>query len=817
MTMNSSGGQTTNPHPLESYSDPQRVQLIFYWFIALIILGFVVGSYIVFTANTPGTNFALASIAVCALPILASVYFVRRQKIEWASVLMSLTLIILTTVLATNSLGIHHITNLSYPVILIIASLVMRKRTMIVLTLVTVGCAAWLVFGELAGAYTPAPLVHSVPGDFFTVSMIIILTAVMIRFITESLFRANRRLQEELVERKLAEEKIHQQAVRAEVLGALSQVLTRVSRDYQLVVDTVVQRCAELIGDGASIFLYSPEQEFLELAAVYNPDPKAVEVFRAEMKVHPIRVDEGAYAKAIGEKQAVLIESIPIDLLIERASTPERREYYRKLPIYSMMLAPLLVHGKVLGCLGLARHAPGKNYSANDLTFLQDIADRTALAVFNAQIYKALEQELAERGQYERQLQQRFNELAAVNAVSQAAASQLELDALFDLIAKELLQLFDIQEIYFALHDKQTNLIQFPYYRHNDQRLATDPVPLGQGLSSKVILSRQPLLINEDYERRSAELGVVRFFAVPGNITRVSWLGVPIQAGEQIIGVVCVQNLERENAFTEDDMLLLKTIAANIGIAIQNAQLYTDAQQELAERKKLIAELETKNAELERFTYTVSHDLKSPLITIRGFLGFVEQDAGSGNMKRLHSDIQRISEATDKMQSLLYDLLKLSRVGRLMNEPETFPFFDLVREALDNVHGQLEAKKVAVKLQPDLPTVYGDRQRLVEVLQNLIDNAAKFMEDQPDPWIEIGQRGEENGAPVFYVKDNGIGIAPEQQERVFGLFNKLDPMSEGTGIGLALVKRIVEFHGGRIWVESEVGKGSAFYFTLPCG
>jgi len=112
--------------------------------------------------------------------------------------------------------------------------------------------------------------------------------------------------------------------------------------------------------------------------------------------------------------------------------------------------------------------------------------------------------------------------------------------------------------------------------------------------------------------------------------------------------------------------------------------------------------------------------------------------------------------------------------------------------------------------------VTGDRQRLVEVLQNLLDNAAKFMGHQPDPRIEIGQRGEdaEHGKIIFYVKDNGIGIAPEHHERIFGLFNQLDPKMGGTGVGLALVKRIVEFHGGRIWVESEAGKGSTFYFTL---
>jgi PAS domain S-box-containing protein len=232
------------------------------------------------------------------------------------------------------------------------------------------------------------------------------------------------------------------------------------------------------------------------------------------------------------------------------------------------------------------------------------------------------------------------------------------------------------------------------------------------------------------------------------------------------------------------------------------------------EREKLIIELEEKNSELERFTYTVSHDLKSPLITIKGFLGFLEQDAANGNAVRLKSDIQRIASAADKMQLLLNDLLELTRIGRLMRPYQNISFEELAHEAVELVHGQIQNKGIHVSIQGNLPTVYGDRQRLAEVLQNLIDNAAKFVCTQPHPSIEIGMSGYEDAMPIFYIKDNGMGIDPVHHERIFGLFNKLDADSEGTGIGLALVKRIIEVHGGRIWVQSEVGKGATFFFTL---
>ncbi|MBI5963682.1 MAG: PAS domain S-box protein [Chloroflexi bacterium] len=234
-----------------------------------------------------------------------------------------------------------------------------------------------------------------------------------------------------------------------------------------------------------------------------------------------------------------------------------------------------------------------------------------------------------------------------------------------------------------------------------------------------------------------------------------------------------------------------------------------------SEREKLINELEETNSELERFTYTVSHDLKSPLITIKGFLGFLEQDAASGNLVRLKSDVKRIGDATDKMQLLLNELLELSRIGRLENPHQQINFEGLAREMVELLYGRLHEKEIQVHIQGRLPTVYGDRQRLSEVLQNLIDNAAKFMGDQPKPRIEIGQNGQENDMPIFFVKDNGVGIDPIHQDRIFGLFNKLDATSDGTGIGLALVKRIIEVHGGRIWVESEAGQGATFFFTLP--
>lgn len=238
---------------------------------------------------------------------------------------------------------------------------------------------------------------------------------------------------------------------------------------------------------------------------------------------------------------------------------------------------------------------------------------------------------------------------------------------------------------------------------------------------------------------------------------------------------------------------------------------------DLTERIEREAELQQKTDELTRFTYTVSHDLKSPLVTISTFLGFLDQDLRQQDAERIAKDMGFIRNAAQQMTRLLDELLELSRIGRVVNPPTTFGLRELVQQARDLVAGRLVTGAVELEVTGRPVSILGDRPRLLEVFQNLLDNAVKFMGDQPRPLIRVA--AEQVGADlVITVADNGGGIDPRHAHKIFDLFEQLETHAEGTGIGLTLVKRIIEVHGGRIWVESAgagAGVGARFCVVLP--
>ena len=453
-------------------------------------------------------------------------------------------------------------------------------------------------------------------------------------------------------------------------------------------------------------------------------------------------------------------------------------------------------------------------FSNTDLEALRLFAGYAGLAIENSRLNDALQVELQLQKQAEEQESRRRSMLEKVLELGKQVTETTDLKT-------------TLQRIWHGVHDN-LGFDRLGVFLYNEQRYSMDSMigtdihgnmedtsrnwfPINEWSTFRVVLEKPDgLFLTHNYDVENNIPEGHEMYGVKDYAAVAAW------AGNKPVAVISVDHVVSKRRITPEQLEALRLFAGYAGLAIQNARLNATLEEDIAHRQTLIDELEAKNAELERFTYTVSHDLKSPLVTITGFLGYVEKDALAGDTGRLKGNIDRIYKAAQKMQNLLNDLLELSRIGRLMNESENIPFNEIVRDALEQVRGRLEANKVQVEVQDSMPGVYGDKIRLVEVIQNLLDNAGKFSKDSDQPLIKIGTNGtDENGHPIFFVSDNGIGIASQYHEKIFGLFDKLDPNVEGTGVGLTLVKRIIEVHGGSIWLESQPGVGTTFYFTLP--
>lgn len=253
------------------------------------------------------------------------------------------------------------------------------------------------------------------------------------------------------------------------------------------------------------------------------------------------------------------------------------------------------------------------------------------------------------------------------------------------------------------------------------------------------------------------------------------------------------------------------------GLARVNAQLHEEvARRAEAEREvqTINSQLRATNEEMERFVYTVSHDLKSPIVTIDGFLGFIEADLREGDMAAVQDSIGRIRQGADRMVRTINDLLELSRVGRVKNSPEPVHVTAMVRELVEQFEPQLREKNLSIDVQPGMPKVEADPVRLREVFQNLLSNALKYGCVGDAPRVAVGAEVRDDEVR-FFVRDRGKGLDPAYKDRVFELFERCDTEQDGTGVGLAIVRRVMDVHGGRAWVESQPGDGATFWIALP--
>ncbi len=283
---------------------------------------------------------------------------------------------------------------------------------------------------------------------------------------------------------------------------------------------------------------------------------------------------------------------------------------------------------------------------------------------------------------------------------------------------------------------------------------------------------------------------------------------VPMVSEDAIIGVIEIVSGDAR-PFDDVQVRLLESVGYLTAIAAQKASLYEETvlnSQQIGQR----------NQELDDFTYVVSHDLKEPLISIEGFSRILQMDYSDVIRAEGRDYLDSLVGAATRMKGLIDDLLMLSRVSRPTESFRDVDLSALVAEIRTDMEFVIRKRNVEFRVDPALPTVHGNETHLKILFRNLVGNALKF-NDKPDPLVEVGFRYQENNSYLFWVKDNGIGIEPEYFDKIFVIFQRLHRREEfeGSGAGLAIVKKIVEIHQGKIWVESQKGTGSMFCFTLP--
>jgi signal transduction histidine kinase/ligand-binding sensor domain-containing protein/DNA-binding response OmpR family regulator len=422
------------------------------------------------------------------------------------------------------------------------------------------------------------------------------------------------------------------------------------------------------------------------------------------------------------------------------------------------------------------------------------------------------------------EVKQQAEELTTINQISQALVSQADLHDLIQLVGNQLRDLFKANIVYIALLDKKTKVINFPYQFGDNMA----PLKLGEGLTSKIILSGQPLLINKNVEEERVVLGVNRV-----GMAAASYLGVPIPVADEIIGVLSIQSTQNENSFEEKDKNLLTTIAANVGVAIRKARLFEEVKQANTEADLARKTAEQANAAKSAFLSTVSHELRTPLTSVLGFAKITKKRLEEKifpitdqsdpktvkTIEQISSNLGVVIAEGERLTTLINDVLDLAKIeaGKMEWNMEEVFLPDIVDRAIAATSALFDQKSLILEKQVevDLPIISGDRDKLIQVVVNLLSNAVKFTKEG-NVNVRVFKR---DGGIVVGITDTGIGIAPEDHDKVFEQFKQvgdtLTDKPKGTGLGLPICKEIVERHGGTIWLESEFGKGSTFYFMLP--
>ena len=464
-------------------------------------------------------------------------------------------------------------------------------------------------------------------------------------------------------------------------------------------------------------------------------------------------------------------------------------------PTKCLVRVPILVGEDVRGVIGLDNVDRENAFSESDIRLLTTLASSMSVALESARLFEETKRLL-------QQTEQRATELSTVNTVGQAIASQLELTPLIRFVGEQMRQTFRADIVYVALVDRDANAIDFPY-AYGDEH---SRIELGEGLTSKIILSARPLLINEAMDATTSAIGATQI-----GVDAKSYLGVPIMVGNEAIGAISVQSTQQEGRFTEADQHLLGTIAANVGVAIQNARLF-------AETHEARAAAEEANKAKSTFLANMSHELRTPLNAIIGFTRIVRRKADGVLPEKQTGNLDKVLTSAEHLLSLINTVLDIAKIeaGHMDVTASSFNVAQLVDQCATTAAPLLEPGVALVKdCAPDLALVHSDQDKIKQILLNLLGNAAKFTHRGTITMTAATA----NLTLSVAVADTGIGMTEEAIGRIFEEFQQADTSTTrqygGTGLGLSISRSLARLLGGDITVTSAPDGGSTFTLRVP--
>ncbi len=691
-------------------------------------------------------------IALGMVPLAFALLFARRDQLILATYITLTSLTITVTFMLAIGQGIHDIGILFYALILIITSFLLPRKGMLIVTAILIASTALIVWGEI---YNFLPL--QIKPQYFTArpaDFLIVSLSLIIGAVAISIM--------------------------SETMGKALKTARDSEAKWRSLVDNAPDLIIIIKPDGTTTFINN--------AAAHHP---------SNIKIGSIVYDflpEDTRSRArlvINKVMAGGSEMRDIPINLSRDTTHW----------YSLRIGPIKEpDGQVTGAMIIA----------TDIQHLKNI---------EFELNKSRDT-----------LRNRAEQLTTLYDISKTLTTLRNLENTLKLILSQIIAIIPLDAFIVTFYDQGENEVSYPLVYDSGQVWSEKSEKLlPESWVAHGLIRRKAFIIH----RNANDLDYLKSTLPLGDKLKpsASIMIAPLLAGENIIGLISTHSYTF-NAYTQEFLTLLDGAANQIAIAVENSRLYDELQKELAERKRAEAEirefnielenhvrqrtieLEEANHELASFTYTVSHDLRAPIRGIHGLSHIFLDEFGKGLSDTGVQYIHRIQSNALQMGQLIDDLLTFTHIGRQVMYYRDIDLAEMAQSIFDHLEkGKNDNLRLVIRSGP---VVYGDYALLFQAISNLLSNAIKFTSFRNESIIEFGGEKVDNELR-FYIKDNGAGFDMNYSSKLFGVFQRLHRQDEfeGTGVGLAIVKRIIQRHAGNVWAEGKPGQGATFYFTLP--